>query len=102
MKKRFPFRCQWQALLLNRKIPKDIVPIDISMFREIKGNVGLHGYRRTRAIDRENTRAYRKDTYGITIIYINTQDSSIEARTETWTGLMALCSEFELKPYRST
>jgi len=102
MKKRFPFRCQWQALLLNRKVPKEVVPIDISQFKEVKGNIGLHGYRRTRAIDRENVRAYRKDTYGTTLIYISTQDRSIEARTETWTGLMAFCSEFELKPYRST
>jgi hypothetical protein len=101
MKKIFPYKCLWQASLLTRKVGKDAVPIDISKFKAIKGNIGLHGYRRVRRESKSDVRAYRKDTYGITFVFINFQDHAIEARTETWAGLMALCSEFDLIPYRT-
>lgn len=101
IKRRFPYRRLWQARLLNRRIKKGTIPIEISQFRKIKGTIGLHGYRRVRKEDRENVRAYRKDSYGITFMYINLQDSSIEAKTEAWGGLMGVCSDFNLRSYRS-
>jgi len=101
MKKKLPYRLLWQALLLNRKTRKEAIPIDISLFKTIKSNIGLHGYRRVRKEDREDVRAYRKDTYGTTILYVNLKDSSIEGITETWSGLMGICSEFGLRAYRA-
>lgn len=85
---------------MNRKIRRDAIPIDISVFKMIKGNIGLHGYRRIRKEDRDDVRAYRKDTYGITLIFINLKKSTIEGKAETWSGLMGVCSEFGLRPYR--
>ena len=87
---------------MNRKIRKNAIPIDISTFKEIRGNIGLHGYKRMRTADKDNVRAYRKDSYGTTLVFINLQERAIEARTETWTGLMGLCDEFDLKSYRTT
>lgn len=101
MKKKLPYRCLWQAQLLNRKTRKDAIPIDISLFKHIKNHVGLHGYRRIKAEDREDVRVYRKDTYGRTLVFINLQDSTIEGKTETWVGLMGLCGEFDLRLYRT-
>ena len=101
MEKKFPYRCLWQAELLSRKTSRNAVSIDISHFKEVRGTIGLHGYRRIYRPTGEAVRMYRKDTYGTTFVFINLQDSSIEARTETWTGLMGLCSEFDLKPYRT-
>lgn len=100
MKKKLPYRCLWQAELLNRKTRKDAIPIDISLFKKIKSNVGLLGYRRIRREGEEDIRVYRRDTYGTTYIFINLEQSSVEARTETWTGLTGICSEFDLIPYR--
>ena len=101
IKRKFPYRRLWQAKLLNRKIRKGAIPIDISIFKRIKGHIGLHGYRRVRKQDRENVRAYRKDSYGITFMYINLEESTIEGKTETWGGLMGVCSDFNLRSYRS-
>jgi hypothetical protein len=101
MKKKFPYRRLWQAKLLSRRIGKKAIPIEISSFRKIKGTVGLHGYRRFRKEDKEGVRAYRKDSYGATLIYINVEQSSIEAKTEAWGGLMGVCSDFNLIPYRT-
>jgi len=100
VKKRFPYRRLWQAVLLNRKIRKGAIPIDVSLFRKIKGNIGLHGYRRIRKEDREGVRAYRKDSYGITFVFINLEKRTIEGKTETWGGLMGVCSDFDLRSYR--
>jgi hypothetical protein len=102
MKKKFPYKCLWQALLLNRKIKKRAIPIDISKFKEIRGNIGLHGYQRMRSADKENVRAYRNDSYGTTLVFVNLEDSAIEVKTETWSGLMAICSEFDLKAYKTS
>ncbi len=101
MEKKLPYRLLWQALLLNRKTKRDAIPIDISLFKTIKSNIGLHGYRRVRREDRKDVRAYRKDTYGTTFLYVNLEESSIEAITETWSGLMSICGEFDLRPYRT-
>jgi len=101
MKKKLPYRLLWQALLLNRKTKRDAIPINISLFKTIKSNIGLHGYRRVRKEDKQDVRAYRKDTYGTTFLYVNLVDSSIEAITETWSGLMSICGEFDLRPYRT-
>ncbi|MHC4644732.1 MAG: hypothetical protein ACYTBJ_04470 [Planctomycetota bacterium] len=101
VKKKLPYRRLWQARLLGKRIGRDAIPVDISLFRKIKGNIGLHGYRRVRKEDRENTRAYRKDSYGTTLVLLNLGESTIEARTETWGGLMAICSDFDLRSYRS-
>lgn len=101
MKKKLPYRLLWQALLLNRKTKKDAIPIDISLFKTIKSNIGLHGYKRVRKEDRKNVRAYRRDTYGTTFLYVNLEESSIEGITETWSGLMSICSEFNLRAYRA-
>jgi hypothetical protein len=60
----------------------------------------LHGYRRVRKHDSEGVRAYRKDSYGATLIFINLEERSIEAKTEAWGGLMGVCSDFNLRPYR--
>ena len=91
----------WQAELLNRKTRKDAVPIDVGVFKEIRGNIGLHGYRRIRRPSDEGLRIYKKDTYGIIYVFVNLEQSSIEARAETWSGLMGLCSEFDLVSYRT-
>jgi len=101
MKKKLPYRLLWQALLLNRKTRRDAIPIDISLFKTIRSNIGLHGYRRVRKEDRKDVRAYRKDTYGITFLYVDLNKSSIECKTETWSGLMSICGEFDLRPYRA-
>jgi hypothetical protein len=100
MKKKLPYKCFWQAELLNRKVRKDAVPIDVSLFKRIKGSIGLLGYRRIIKEGQEHLRIYRKDTYGTTFIFINLEESSVEAKTETWTGLTGICSEFDLIPYR--
>jgi hypothetical protein len=101
IKRKFPYRRLWQARLLNRKIGRDAIPIDISIFKRIRGHIGLHGYRRVRKQDREDVRAYRKDSHGITFMFINLEKSTIEAKTETWSGLMGVCSDFNLRSYRS-
>lgn len=85
---------------MNRKAKRGAIPIDVSVFKRIKGNIGLHGYRRIRKEDRDGVRAYRKDSYGITFVFINIEESSIEGKTETWGGLMGVCSEFGLRAYR--
>jgi len=100
IKRRFPYRRLWQARLLNRRLRRDAIPIDISLFKHIKGTIGLHGYRRIRKEDKDDVRAYRKDSFGRTLMFINLQDSTIEGKTETWSGLMGLCSEFGLRSYR--
>ena len=101
MKRKFPYRRLWQAVLLNRRIRKGAIPIEISMFKKIKNTIGLHGYRRVRKQDREDVRAYRKDSYGTTFIFVDLQERSIEGKTETWGGLMGVCSDFGLRSYRS-
>lgn len=101
MKRRFQYRRLWQARLLNRKLRRDAIPIDVSSFKRIKANIGLHGYRRIRKEDKEDVRAYRKASYGITLVFINIERSTIEAKTQTWGGLMGLCSDFNLRSYRS-
>lgn len=101
IKRKLAYRRLWQAKLLNRKIKKGAIPIDISIFKRIRGHIGLHGYRRIRKEDRENVRAYRKDSYGITFMFINLEESTIEGKTETWGGLMGVCSDFNLRSYRS-
>jgi hypothetical protein len=101
LKRKFPYRRTWQARLLNKKVGRYAIPIDISHFKKVKANIGLHGYRRTRKQDSESARAYRKDSYGITLVLVNLEDSAIEVRTETWGGLMGLCSDFNLRPYRA-
>ena len=100
MKRKFQHRCLWQARLLNRRLRRDAIPIDISLFKHIKGTIGLHGYRRIRKQDRENVRAYRKDSFGRTLMFIDIEESTIEGKTQTWSGLMGLCSEFGLRSYR--
>ena len=107
MQKELPHRRLWQAALLNRKTRRDAIPINISLFKRIKNNIGLRGYRRIRikdsqdSEDSEGVRTYRKDTYGTTLIFINTEKSTVEGRAETWSGLMAVCDEFDLKLYRT-
>lgn len=101
MKKKLSYRRLWQALLLNRKIRKGAIPIDVSLFKRIKANVGLHGYRRIRKRDSNGVRAYQKDSYGTTLVFIDPEQSTIEAKTETWGGLMGLCGDFDLRSYRS-
>jgi hypothetical protein len=101
IKRKLAYRRLWQAKLLNRRIKKGAIPIEISQFKKIKGTIGLHGYRRIRKEDRDNVRAYRKDSYGITFMFINLEESSIEGKTETWGGLMGVCSDFNLRSYRS-
>jgi len=101
VQKKYQYRRLWQSRLLNRKLRRDAIPIDISTFRHIKGNIGLHGYRRVRKQDSSNVRAYRKDTYGTTFMFLNLEQSTIEAKTETWGGLMSICSDFDLRSYRS-
>ena len=100
IKRRFPYRRLWQARLLNRRLGKRVIPIDISLFKRIKGTIGLHGYRRVRKEDRENVRAYRKDSYGITFVFINLEQRTIEGKTESWAALMGVCSDFNLRSYR--
>ncbi|MHC4618189.1 MAG: hypothetical protein ACYTEQ_10605 [Planctomycetota bacterium] len=100
VEKKFPHRRVWQAVLLNRKVRKDAIPIEISSFKRVKGNIGLHGYRRVRTEDIEGVRTYRKDSHGIVFVFINLEESTIEAKTETWGGLMALCGDFGLRSYR--
>ena len=100
MKKKFAYQRTWQCRLLNRKLRRDAIPIEISLFKKIKGTIGLHGYRRIRKEDRENVRAYRKDSYGTTFVFINLLERTIEGRTESWGGLMGMCSDFDLRSYR--
>jgi hypothetical protein len=100
MKKKFAYRRIWQSKLLNKKLKRDVIPIDISQFKKIKGHIGLHGYRRARKEDRENVRAYRKDSYGTTFVFIDLVESTIEGKTESWGGLMGMCSDFGLRSYR--
>ncbi len=100
MKRKFQHRRLWQARLLNRRLRRDAIPIDISSFKHIKGTIGLHGYRRIRKEDKDDVRAYRKDSFGRTLMFINLQDSTIEGKAQTWSGLMAVCSEFNLRSYR--
>lgn len=85
---------------MSRKVRKGAIPIDMSLFRRIKGNIRLHGYRRARKEDRENVRAYRKDSHGTVLMFINLEKSAVEARTETWGGLMSVCSDFGLSSYK--
>ncbi|GAH72004.1 unnamed protein product, partial [marine sediment metagenome] len=40
-------------------------------------------------------------SYGITFMFINLEESTIEGKTETWGGLMGVCSDFGLRSYRS-
>jgi hypothetical protein len=101
MKRKFSYRCLWQAKLLSRKTSRKAIPIEISSFRRVKGTIGLHGYRRVRKEDREGVRAYRKDSYGVALIYIDIEQRSIEAKTEAWGGLMGVCSDLNLTPYRT-
>ena len=100
LRKKLPHKRLWQARLLSRKLRCDAIPIEVSQFRKIKGTIGLHGYRRVRNQDRDNVRAYIKDTYGTTFIFVDIEKSAVEGRTETWGGLMALCSDFGLRSYR--
>ncbi|MHC4185629.1 MAG: hypothetical protein ACYSUC_05780 [Planctomycetota bacterium] len=100
MQRKFPYRLLWQARLLNRKTRRDAIPIDMSLFRKIKGNIGLHGYRRERKEDSDNVRAYRKDAYGRTLMFIDLERRTIEGKTETWGGLMSVCSDFGLRTHR--
>jgi hypothetical protein len=100
MKKKLSYKCLWQAELLNRKIKRGAIPIDISLFKKVKTGIGQLGYRRLLKEGRENVKVYRKDTYGTTMILINLEQSSIEGKSETWAGLMAACSEFNLVPYK--
>jgi len=101
MERKLPYRRLWQAKLLNRRLSRDVIPIEISQFRKIKGTIGLHGYRRIRERDREDVRAYKKASYGVTFIFINLQDRTIEGKTESWAALMGVCSDFNLIPYRT-
>jgi hypothetical protein len=98
--KKFIYRRFWQARLLNKKVGRDAIPIDISQFRKIRGMIGLHGYRRVRKEDRKNVRAYRKDSYGTVLVFIDLDGRTIEAKTEAWGGLMGVCSDFDLRSYR--
>jgi len=100
VKKKFPYQRLWQTRLLNRRVGQDVIPIDISVFKKIRGTIGLHGYLRIRKEDKANVRAYRKDSYGTTLIYINVEEKTIEGKTETWGGLMCVCDDFGLIPYR--
>jgi hypothetical protein len=79
---------------------RDAIPIEISSFRKIKGTIGLHGYRRVRTADKDDVRAYRKDSYGTTLVLINLGERTIEGKTETWGGLMGMCGDFGLMSYR--
>jgi len=85
---------------LNKKLRRDAIPIEISSFKRIKANIGLHSYRRIREQDGDNGRAYRKDTYGTSLMYIDLEESTIEGKTQTWGGLMNICSDFDLTSYR--
>ena len=98
--KKLPYRRVWQAKLLNRKLSKTAIPIDISQFRKIRGVIGLHGYRRVRYEDSPGIRAYRKDSYGMVFVYVNLNESLLEAKSESWGGLMGICSDFNLRTYR--
>ena len=100
MKRKFQHRCLWQARLLNRRLRRDAIPIDISLFKHIKGTIGLHGYRRIRKEDKDDVRAYRKDSFGRTLMFIDLEESTIEGKTQTWSALMGLCGEFDLRSYR--
>ncbi|MHC4625154.1 MAG: hypothetical protein ACYS4W_14770 [Planctomycetota bacterium] len=100
IKKKFPHKRTWQAVLLSRKVRRDAIPIQITAFKRIKGNIGLHGYRRVRSEDVEGVRMYRKDSHGTVLVYINLEESTIEAKTQTWGGLMSLCGDFSLISYR--
>ncbi|MHC4474057.1 MAG: hypothetical protein ACYTEL_00330 [Planctomycetota bacterium] len=100
VEKKFPYRRLWQAEILTRKVARNAIPIHMSLFKRIRGNIGLHGYRRIRKQDEGEVRAYRKDAYGETLVFIDVEHRAIEAKTETWGGLMGLCSDFDLTPYR--
>lgn len=100
IKRKVPYRRVWQAVLLNRKIRRSAIPIDISLFKKVKGTIGLHGYRRVRKDDEDDIRAYRKDSYGMTLMFVNVEERTIEGKTESWSALMSICSEFGLRAYR--
>ncbi|MHC4446035.1 MAG: hypothetical protein ACYTA5_25860 [Planctomycetota bacterium] len=100
VKRRYPYRRLWQAEILTRKVARNAIPIHIGLFKRVQGNIGLHGYRRIRREDADNVRAYRKESYGVTLVFIDIEHRAIEAKTETWGGLMGLCSDFDLTPYR--
>ena len=101
IKKKLTYRRVWQARLLNRKTRRGAIPIDVSLFKKVKGTVGLHGYRRVRKDDADDVRAYRKDSYGMTLMFVDVEERTIEGKTESWSALMSICSEFNLRAYRS-
>jgi len=100
MDRKFEYGCTWQAMLLNRKRDKSKIPIDVSHFKSIKNHIGLHGYRRAKGQDAEGVRVYKKDVYGVVMVYINMEERTIECKSETWSGLMGICGEFDLSTYR--
>jgi hypothetical protein len=100
MKKKLPYKRFWQAQLLNRKIRKGAIPIDVSLFKKVKSSIGLLGYRRIITEGRGGLKVYRRDTYGTTMIFINLEQSAVEVKAETWAGLMGACDDFGLIPYR--
>jgi len=101
MEKKLAYRLLWEARLLNRKIRPDAIPIDISTFKHILGNIGIGGWHRSRKDDSGNVRAYRKDSYGMMLVFIDMDEKTIEGKTEAWGGLMFICSDFGLRSYRS-
>lgn len=100
MDRKFEYGCTWQALLLNRKLDKSMIPIDVTKFKSIKNHIGLHGYRRAKGHDDANIRAYKKDLYGVVLVYINMEERTVECKSETWSGLMGICGEFDLSTYK--
>jgi hypothetical protein len=101
MDKKLAYRLMWQARLLHRKTWPDAIPIDISTFKQIAGNIGVGGWHRSRKDDIDEVRAYRKDSYGMMLVFIDFDEKTIEGKTEAWGGLMYICSDFGLKSYRS-
>jgi hypothetical protein len=101
MEKKFAYRLFWEARLLDRRTRPDAIPIDISTFKQIAGNIGIGGWHRSRKDDSENIRAYRKDSYGMMLVFIDFNEKTIEGKTEAWGGLMHICSDFGLRSYRS-
>jgi len=101
MDKKLAYRLLWEARLLNRRVGPDVIPIDISTFKRIRGNIGLGGWHRSRKDDLGNVRVYRKDSYGMMLVFIDLDEKTIECKTEAWGGLMCVCSDFGLRSYRS-
>jgi len=101
MDKKLAYRLLWEARLLNRRVGPDAIPIDISTFKRIRGNIGLGGWHRSRKDDFDNVRVYRKDSYGMMLVFIDLDEKRIECKTEAWGGLMCVCSDFGLRSYRS-